>query len=104
MASPVLILTGPPGSGKTTVAALLAAASPRGLHIPADVFWTFPAHPVSPYRPAGHEQNADIVVGLTRAAAAVAICGYDVVVDGILGPWFLPTIAAELRRESVGLD
>jgi len=99
--SPIVIVTGSPGTGKTTVAARLAKATPRGLHIPADVFYTFPAYPISPYRPAALEQNTDIIIALTRTSAAFADRGYDVILDGILGPWFLPVIAGELR--STGL-
>ena len=37
--SPVLILTGAPGSGKTTVARLLAAKAQRAVHLEADRFF-----------------------------------------------------------------
>ena len=97
----IVILTGSPGTGKTTVAARLASDKPRGLHIPADVFYTFPAHPISPYRSESLEQNTAIIVALCRTAAAFADRGYDVVLDGIFGPWFLPVIATELRASGV---
>jgi len=92
----IVILTGSPGTGKTTVGARLAQAMPRGLHIPSDVFYTFPAHPISPYRPPALQQNTDIIAAVTRTSATFADRGYDVVLDGIFGPHFLPVMAGEL--------
>lgn len=56
--NPIVIVTGPPGAGKTTVSAHLARSSVQGLHLPADVFFTFPAHPIAPYRPAATSKIA----------------------------------------------
>jgi adenylate kinase family enzyme len=36
----VLILTGPPGAGKTTVGAIIASESPFSVCIQSDWFWT----------------------------------------------------------------
>jgi cytidylate kinase len=95
--SPIVIVAGSPGTGKTTLAAHLARATPYGLHLPSDVFYTFPAHPIAPHEPAAHDQNMDIIIALTRTAAAFASRGYDVFLDGIFGPWFLPVVVTELR-------
>ena len=90
------IITGSPGSGKTTLASRLASSSPRGVHVNADIFYTFVAHPIKPTLPASHEQNTAVIRAVTRAAIAFASSGYDVYLDGIFGPWFLPVIAKEL--------
>jgi predicted kinase len=102
--SSLLILTGSPGTGKTTVAACLAKAKPLGLHVPADVFYTFPATPISPYRPASLEQNTAVVAAVTRTSVTFADHGYDVILDGIFGPWFLPVVAAELRSTGLAVQ
>lgn len=109
----VVIVSGPPGSGKTSVSALLAHADPRGLHIPSDLFYDFPAHPVPPYRAEANEQNAAVIKAVCRAAASFASDGYRVCLDGVLGPWFLPLVAREFDaagsrvayvRLDIGLD
>ena len=90
------IVSGRPGSGKTTLAASLAQREPRGLHIEGDVFYTFPAHPIDPTRRESHAQNTTIIRATARAAGAFVDGGYTVFLDGIFGPWFLATLLAEL--------
>jgi predicted kinase len=92
----VVIVTGSPGAGKTTLCAHLAQASPRGVHLHADDFHTYLAHPISPVLPDSHAQNATIIRACTQAASAFAKGGYEVFLDGIFGPWFLPVALENL--------
>jgi broad-specificity NMP kinase len=90
-AGEILILTGPPGSGKTTTAEALAGepGSPKA-HLHADDFWHFIKNgAIAPYLPEAHEQNGVVIRILAKAAEGYAAGGYFVVVDGIIGPWFL---------------
>jgi chloramphenicol 3-O-phosphotransferase len=90
-AGELLILTGPPGSGKTTTAKELAAVdgSPK-VHLHSDDFWHFIKYgAIQPYLPQAHDQNKVVVDVLAKAAHAYARGGYFVIVDGIVGPWFL---------------
>lgn len=90
-AGEILILTGPPGSGKTTAAqALTREPGAAKVHLHADDFWHFIRNgAIAPYLPAAQAQNAVVVDVLAKAAEGYARGGYFVVVDGIVGPWFL---------------
>jgi cytidylate kinase len=89
------IISGGLGTGKTTLCRALAEAAPTGLHLVTDTFYHFPAHPLDPTTPASHAQNTTIMSAIGRAAAAFVEGGYDVFVDGVVGPWFLPTLLHE---------
>jgi tRNA uridine 5-carbamoylmethylation protein Kti12 len=95
---PVLILTGPPGAGKTTTAELLAARSDSAVHLEADLFFSFIRSGfLEPWRPESHEQNGLVMRIVGEAAAAYANAGYFTIVDGIVIPrWFLGPLRAVL--------
>jgi chloramphenicol 3-O-phosphotransferase len=96
----VVIITGPPGAGKTTVAAALAAGSAqRAVHLHSDDFYDcIRSGYVAPYLAAAHEQNRVVTGVLAGAAFGYAAGGYLVMLDGIIGPWFLDPFRA--RRDA----
>jgi predicted kinase len=99
MTAEVLILTGPPGAGKTTVARLLTAARTPAVHLESDRFFHFIASGYAePWLEASHSQNAVVMEAVAAATAAYARAGYFTVVDGILGPrWFFPPVRERLK-------
>lgn len=102
--SPVLILTGPPGVGKTTTAAILANQVSPAVHLEADAFFRFISSGyVDPREPESREQN-EVVMGIVAAtAASYAGAGYFTVIDGIVIPrWFLAPLRDGLR--AAGLE
>jgi chloramphenicol 3-O-phosphotransferase len=95
------IITGTPGAGKTSLAKRLAADAERGVHITGDLFFSFIPRLIEPTDPESHAQNTSVVLAMTRAATAFVAGGYDVYLDAVVGPWFLPVVAGELRELEV---
>ncbi len=100
----ILILSGCPGTGKTTIARRLAEASPRGIHLDSDRFYDFVPHLISPVRPESRAQNETIAAAVARAAGAFAEGDYEVFVDGVIGPWMVPVWSRALADSSAPLD
>jgi tRNA uridine 5-carbamoylmethylation protein Kti12 len=102
---PVLILTGPPGVGKTSAAAILAERADRAVHLEADAFFRFiHAGYVEPWKPESHDQNRLVMGIVAEAAAAYAGAGYFTIVDGIVIPrWFLDPLRERLRGAGLGV-
>ena len=105
MTGRIVIVSGPPGAGKSTIARRLADGAPGELavHLHTDDFYTYVRKGfVAPWLPAAQAQNIAIMNALAASAAAFAIGGYEVLVDGIVGPWFFdPWLAA---AKEAGID
>ncbi|MCR6488243.1 ATP-binding protein [Amycolatopsis sp. OK19-0408] len=105
MPGSLLILTGPPGAGKSTVARLVAEDAPRPtVHLHTDSFYVWiKTGFVAPYLPEAAEQN-DVVLGvIAEAACGYARGGYDVVLDGVIGPWALEPFRDAAKRDDLPL-
>jgi cytidylate kinase len=86
----ILLVAGPPGAGKSTVAGLVADGFERSVHVHTDHFYDWIARGyVESWRPESLGQNLVIADAIAAAADRLATGGYDVVVDGVLGLWAL---------------
>jgi DNA polymerase III delta prime subunit len=90
MAADVILLTGPPGVGKSTTAGRLARTYPKAVHLQTDDFWHYiAAGHIPPYLSASDAQNQTVMSVIQGAARTYAGGGFVTVVDGIIGPWML---------------
>lgn len=103
--APVLLLTGSPGCGKTTVAPLVA-----DLHSPSvclDLDWFFAKVRqgyIEPWLPEAHAQNRTILRSGAEAVAAFAEGGYFTVAEGILYPNMADLFAEACAPHGVELN
>jgi predicted kinase len=97
----ILILTGAPGSGKTSVGRCLARRWRRSVHLESDQFFHFiQSGYVEPWRSGSHGQNQAVMGIVAQAAAGYMQAGYATVIDGIVLPgWFFEPLRNALQRE-----
>jgi adenylate kinase family enzyme len=100
---PIIILSGPVGAGKTTVARELVACLPEPVaYIEGDTFWAFISK-----RDGNKSRQKDfkmIMTAMTAAAMTYALYGYETILDFSIPPWFLETALRIVDKKDVPLD
>ena len=88
----IIIISGACGTGKSTIARILAEQSgyERAVNVHTDDFYAYIKKGyVSPWKPEAEQQNTVVAETLAVCAENFAKGGYEVYVDGVIGPWFL---------------
>ena len=98
MAGDLVVVSGPPGAGKSTVAARLALWREPSVLVEGDEFFGFlrRGH-VDPWLLASDPQNTVVCQAAASATGRFVAGGYWTVYDGVLGPWSLQPFAASAR-------
>jgi len=99
----LLLLTGSPGCGKTTVSPLIADLAP--LSVCLDLDWFFAkvrSGALEPWREEAHRQNRVVLAAAASAVATFTAGGYFTVADGILYPFMLDLFVTAC--EPLGID
>jgi cytidylate kinase len=102
----ITILSGPPGSGKTTVGRILAKTTEKPtVHLVTDSFYVaIKKGFVPPFLPEAARQNEVVIRVIVESMLGYAVGGYDVVVDGIIGPWSLAPFVNAAARSRILLS
>jgi len=98
----LIVVTGPPGAGKSTVARTLSAGFARSVLVTGDSFFAFLEQgAVAPWLSGSEAQNDVVVEAAARAAGRFAQGDYTVVYDGVIGPWYLRRFRETARAPSL---
>jgi predicted kinase len=101
----LLLLTGSPGSGKTTVAPLVADRHEPSACLDLDWFFAkLRRGAVEPWKAEAHRQNRVVLTAAAEAVSAFAQGGYFTVAEGILYPFMLDLFALACEPHGITLD
>lgn len=92
MSARIIIISGACGTGKSTVSKLLAENSvcDRTIRMHTDDFYEYIQKGyIEPWKDESGDQNEVVIRAAAASAKQFSAGGYEVYVDGVIGPWFL---------------
>ena len=97
----VIVVTGPPGAGKSTVSEGLALRLSPSALVQGDQFFGFlRAGAIDPWLEEAARQNEDVIEAGAASVGRLAR-RFEVVYDGVVGPWLLPAFVGGTGLQSV---
>jgi predicted kinase len=100
----LLLLTGSPGCGKTTVAPLVADRHDPSACLDLDWFFAkLRRGAIEPWRGEAHRQNRVVLHAAAEAVSSFAEGGYFTVGEGILYPFMLDLFAAACEPRGIAM-
>src|SRR5258708_3942012 len=101
---PLLLLTGSPGPGKTTVAPLVADRHHQPVRLARVWFFAnLRRGAIEPWREEAHTQTRPVLHAAAEACTPFAADGYICVAEGILSPFMLDLFVAAASGRGVAL-
>lgn len=92
MQAKIVLVSGPCGSGKTSISHILAreSESPLSVHMHSDDFYQYIRKGyIPPWQDDSEDQNKTVIQAAAACAEQYASGGFEVYMDGVIGPWFL---------------
>jgi predicted kinase len=103
--APLLLVTGSPGCGKTTVAPLVADRHDPSVCLDLDWFFAkLRRGAIEPWRGVAHSQNRVVLRAAAEAVAVFAEGGYFTVAEGILYPFMLDLFASACEPRGIAIN
>ena len=92
MAARIVLVSGACGTGKTSLSRILAEQSEKvcAVHFHTDDFYAYIRKGyIEPWKDGSGDQNEIVMEAMAASAVRFAEGGYEVYMDGVIGPWFL---------------
>ena len=98
----VVIISGPPGAGKTSISAELATRFPKAVHLATDFYYhSIVTGYIFPWLAGAGPQNEVAVTAAARSIFPYASAGYAVFVDGVVLPWAFEIYSKQLLEDGI---